>query len=60
MDSSVEKGEAAYMNSGDASGSDFKEEHVGLYRNAEEARMFRKMDIYLLPFVSLLYLLSFL
>ena len=47
MDSAVEKGEAAFTGS-----------ISGTISDAEEARIFRKMDIYLLPFVSLLYLLS--
>jgi len=58
MDSSAEKGEAASMGSISGTVSDAKERRVGLYRNAEEAHIFRKIDIYLLPFVSLLYLLS--
>lgn len=40
-----------------------KTESPGVYYerdSKEERRMFRKMDMHLLPFVSLLYLLSFL
>jgi len=60
MDSSVEKGEVVYADLNDATIFNEKQGRAGLYRNATEARMFRRMDIYLLPFVSLLYLLSFL
>jgi hypothetical protein len=57
---SSEKGEAACVESTVALSPDSKERRTGLYRNAEEAHIFRTMDIYLLPFLSLLYLLSFL
>lgn len=40
--------------------SELKEGPLTDYEKKEERRIFRKMDLYLLPFVSLLYLLSFL
>ncbi|KAI0066040.1 MFS general substrate transporter [Artomyces pyxidatus] len=44
-----------------ASSSDIvKEEPISAVGDAEERRIWRKLDLYLLPFVSLLYLLSFL
>jgi len=63
MGSSMEKGNVLDIQSSASSSPSPKERRVGptgLYRNAEEARIFWKMDIHLLSFLWLLYLLSFL
>lgn len=58
MPSSVEKLEVvehASMGSGD-----FKKQGWLEHSEVEQKRVLRKMDLHLLPFISLLYLLSFL
>jgi len=37
-----------------------KEDSVQIYENVKKGRIWRSLDFHLLPFVSLLYLLSFL
>ena len=37
-----------------------KEDSVPMYEDVEKGRIWRSLDFHLLPFVSLLYLLSFL
>lgn len=53
-------GEAKTIEGGSLSSGDTKDEVWVDHSEKERARILRKMDWHLLPFISLLYLLSFL